>query len=243
MGDFNSIIVSDYDGTIKKIDDFIEFKESLLLIKELINHKIAFMISTGRLFDSMAKEINCYDIPFSYISCANGNALYDENLKTIWKSKVKSDIIDELKQYYKYILSWESRDEYGNQTTNDALEYVIELVSNDIKIRKEIIHILYHSSLFDYCTNGEDKFQIHIFNRSDKMETIELCRHLLEVKAENIFSIGDGINDLKMIRRYNGFFIKDSMTGYVEDALGEYNSIIQLIDDVQSGQAKKRSLK
>ncbi len=97
MINFNSLIVSDYDGTIKKSDNLKEMIESLYLLRLLLEHKVGFMISTGRLYESMAKEIRDLNIPFNYLSCANGNILFDEYFHPLWKEYVNPKIIQELK--------------------------------------------------------------------------------------------------------------------------------------------------
>ena len=239
MDNFNSLVVSDYDGTIKRIDNLNEFKKSLKLLNEIINSKICFMISTGRMFDSMFKEIINYNIPFNYLTCANGNVLFDDCFNIIWKKKISPIILHELKAYYKYILSIDAKDEYGNFTTKKAIEYCIELEQNN-QIRKQLINQLLYSNLFDYCTDGTNKFKIHIFNSSDKVETIKIIKKLINISNDNIYTIGNGTNDLEMIKKYNGFILGNDMDNCEDYALEKYESFVSFLKDVKYGLVKKR---
>lgn len=239
MNSFNSLIISDYDGTIKQKENRIEMLESLKFIKMLIEHKIGFAISTGRLFESMKNEIGNLNIPFNFLSCANGNILFDKFFNLLWKTKVNPTIIQELKPFYKYILYIDSLDEFGMDTTNDIVEYVIH-ITEDKEIRREIIDFLLSSNEFDYCTDGENKFKIHIFNLSNKIKTIEILQRQLNIPTNNIYTIGDGPNDLDMIRKYNGFIIGDELTLDTSCALKKYESFCSFAKDMQHVLIKKR---
>lgn len=239
MINFNSLIVSDYDGTIKKSDNLKEMIESLYLLRLLLEHKVGFMISTGRLYESMAKEIRDLNIPFNYLSCANGNILFDEYFHPLWKEYVNPKIIQELKPYYNHILSIDSHNEFGMDALNGIVEYVIYL-KEDKHVRNEIVNLLLSSDTFDYCTDGESKYILHIFNLSSKVKTIEVIRNKLNMPISDIYTIGDGPNDLEMIKKYNGFIVGDALGDYEECALQKYESFYPFIKGVQQGLIKRR---
>lgn len=239
MNNFKSLIVSDYDGTIKTTDNINEMIESLKVLRMLIEQNMGFMISTGRLFMSIEKEIKFFEIPFNFLSCANGNILFDEYFNTIWKSQVSSKIIQELKPYYKNILAIDSLDEYGASTSSHIVEYVIHLVEEK-PIRREIVNLLLSSDMFDYCTDGENKFIIHIFGLSNKIKTIEMLRKKLNISAADVYAIGDGPNDLDMIKKYNGYIIGSNLPFGEECAIQKYESLYPLTKDIQHGLVKKR---
>lgn len=239
MIDFNSLIVSDYDGVIKNKDNLDELVENIELLKAFIGFRVGVMVSTGRLFESMFKEITDFEIPLNFLSCANGNVLFDDCFKLLWKTEVSSQIVQELKPYYNRILSIEAKDEYGITTSKKAVEYFIQIEEN-IQTRREIINLLLCSSLFDYCTEDASKFKIHIFNFSNKVRTIEIIRKLINLSRDNIYTIGDGPNDIEMIKMYNGFVLGGSIKDYETFALQKYESFKPFIKDVQFGLAKKR---
>lgn len=239
MNKFDSLIVADYDGTIKQKDNKIEMLESLKLMRILIERKIGFTISTGRLFTSMKEEIINLSIPFNYLSCANGNILFDEFFNLLWRTQVNPSFFQQLKPFYKNILCIDSLDEYGMNTSNNIVEYVIH-ITEDNQMRRKIVEWLLFSNEFDYCTDGENKYKIHIFNLSNKIKTIELLQQKLNISSDYIYTIGDGPNDLDMIKKYNGFVLGDDLGFDSSFALGEYDSFYEFAKDVQHGLVKRK---
>ena len=203
----SALIVSDYDGTMKK-NNKIEINYNL--IKELINDNNKLMISTGRVYKSIKKEIDTYDIPFNYISCANGNVLINNRLEVINKTFVNEQIIKELKPFYNSIISMERNDEFGNEKKDKFTELFIHL-ENDNKIRRMLVDQLLNSKYYDYCSEGNNKFDIHIFNKVNKINTIDIVKRLLKISDNEIFTIGDGPNDIDMIQKYNGYMIDNNL--------------------------------
>ncbi|HPE14786.1 MAG TPA: hypothetical protein PLT65_02990 [Bacilli bacterium] len=145
-----------------------------------------------------------------------------------------------LKPFYKNILSLEMLDEFGNPSNEKHLECCIILDNVAKEDRRKIIHVLYYSNIYDYCTDGENKYKIHIFKRSNKIKTIEELNLMLHNETIPIFTLGDGVNDLEMIKQYNGFFITNTMKEYRDYSLGEYDSISSLIGDIQLKKVRRR---
>lgn len=202
----SALIVSDYDGTLKKDDSIENIKKNTDMLKFFLNDETKIMISTGRLYKSIREEIDKFDVPFNYMSCANGNILFDGNFKIIFKTNIDSKIINDLKPFYDQILGIDPLDEYGILTSNNPTEYLIHLVEEQ-KVRRQVVNMLLSSPNVDYCTEGNNKYAIHIFKLSNKIKTIEIVKNRLNLSDEEIYTIGDGPNDLDMIKRYNGFIV------------------------------------
>lgn len=202
----SALIVSDYDGTLKKDENVEELKKNLKILKSFLDDNINIMVSTGRLYKSIRLEADKFEIPFNYMSCANGNILFDEKFQIIYKTNIDSKIINDLQPYYNQILGIEPLDEYGIITPNNPTEYLIHLVEEQ-EIRRQIVKLLLSSPDVDYCTEGSNKYAIHIFTLSNKTKTIEIVKDKLKLSQSEIYTIGDGINDLDMIKKYNGLIV------------------------------------
>ena len=202
----SALIVSDYDGTLKKDENVEELKKNLKILKSFLDDNINIMVSTGRLYKSIRLEADKFEIPFNYMSCANGNILFDENFQIIFKTNIDSKIINDLQPYYNQILGIEPLDEYGIITPNNPTEYLIHLVEEQ-EIRRQIVKLLLSSPDVDYCTDGSNKYAIHIFTLSNKTKTIEIVKDKLKLSQSEIYTIGDGTNDLDMIKKYNGLIV------------------------------------
>lgn len=235
----DSIFVTDYDGVIKRKGRVNEFRSNVELLQELTYYRYTLMLSSGRLFDSMFSEIQKHNIPFDYLSCANGNALFDNRFQTIWKTTFDPRLLKILKLYYKFILSITLQDEYGEPSFSNAVEAVICIQENK-EVRRCIVDLLFASGSVDYCTDGEDKYKIHIFKSSNKVDTIEIVRELLDVDAADVYAVGDGPNDLAMIRKYNGIIIGEAMQSQGTSNTQKYGAFKPLVYDIKKGLIGKK---
>lgn len=101
-------------------------------LKTLLIEDVRIMISTGRLYKSIRSEIDNFIIPFNYLSCANGNVLFDEKFNILYKTIANSEILKILKPYYKNIFSLEMLDEYGMRTNKEPVEILIKIEEEKI---------------------------------------------------------------------------------------------------------------
>lgn len=234
-----ALIVSDYDGTLKNDKSGENMIINTEALNMLLKDKNYFMISTGRLYKSIKIEIQQFNIPFNYISCANGNILFDDTFKVIFKTKVSSKIMNELRPFYKQILEIESFDEYGLSTTNNPTEYLIHLVEEQ-KVRRQIVEMLLSSPNFDYCTDGQNKYDIHIFKLSNKIKTIEIVRKNLNISNKDIYTIGDGSNDINMLKKYNGYIIgMDLRDNHELDCIPKFTSFSSCTKEIHKTLRRK----
>lgn len=227
------LIVSDYDGTLKKDEHIESIKPNVDLLKRISNNEVIFMLSTGRLYRSIKSEIEKLDIPFQYLSCANGNILFDKNFQVIFKTYINSEIINNLKPFYRKILSIDALDEYGTLVSNNPTEYLVHLVEEP-ETRRKVVNMLLDSPAVDYCTDGSNKYTIHIFSMSSKITTIEIVKKMLNISKEAIYTIGDGPNDLEMIKKYNGFMIGNAVDNGTDlSYLSKFNSFSDCVEEIQ----------
>ena len=227
------LIVSDYDGTLKQDEHIESMKSNVDLLKRISHNKAIFMLSTGRLYRSIKSEIEKFDIPFQYLSCANGNILFDKDFQVIFKTYINSEIINNLKPFYRKILSIDALDEYGTLVSNNPTEYLVHLVEEP-ETRRKVVNMLLDSPTVDYCTDGSNKYTIHIFSMSSKITTIEIVKKMLNISKEAIYTIGDGPNDLEMIKKYNGFIIGNAVDNGTDlSYLSKFNSFSDCVEEIQ----------
>lgn len=214
------MIVSDYDGTLKRftgtpsIREKIDLKKDLKKIDEFISDGNKFVIATKRITSSILNEINKYGINYSYLIAHEGLVNFDMYGNLLYANYLEHNLIKylrELNSKTNLIESIEYYNAYGNKISKD--EYV--LISVKIKDIKEMVkHLnelkqemedLYYS--YDFKTN-----KIWIHNKTDKNLGLS---HLLDNIPDNfqkkdIITIGDSNHDISMIKEYNGFCIMNS---------------------------------
>jgi len=235
------MIVSDYDGTYKKslypLDS--EVLENNEAVRNFINGGNVFMFATGRVFSSFYKEYANNNLLSDYISCANGNVIFNQNFDLISCKKIKKSFLETLKKYYSLIDSLESKNAFGDIDINSIVE--IEMVYKDLTAKKTLLEYLHKNSIFSYYHDVNNPLIIHIFNNNfDKVDSIYTISQLCKINKNNIYTIGDGYNDLKMINKFNGYAIKSSNPDLVNASLDTVDTVKDLINIVNNDEVKRR---
>ena len=197
------ILASDFDDTLFTNDINIVNKniESINKFRNLGN---LFVIITGRGI-SIRKCIEDYNIPYDYLICENGAMIFDKNNNVISSTYLDIKDIDTIKNIIKrdnlkFIL--DTGDKYIediNYNNNSLVSIFIDRkTTNDSE--KILEEILSSTNTYSYLSTN----WINIVNKSiNKMKAINILDNYLESKYK-IFAIGDAINDIDMIVKYNG---------------------------------------
>lgn len=205
------LLVSDYDGTIKTFQnnpsfyENIVFKKNLQFIKRFIEHDNIFMISTGRNLSSILKEMNKYNIIYDYLSAFNGRVIYTKNNGIIYANYINNNIINKILNNNiikkAYLLN-----SYGEESNKENIVY-LKIILNTYKDIKEYIlewKKTYPNLKIDYNIIFNSIYIRNEFNKSLGIKKLLEIENL-DIEKENIITIGDGENDLEMIKDYNGY--------------------------------------
>jgi hypothetical protein len=232
------ILASDFDGTI-----YVDHKwnpKNLEFIKEFKSKGNKFGIVTGRDMYMTKLVINEYQIPFDFIICNNGTVVYDNEYNVLFKQTLSDDIYQKLlvdetldESYYRVISTSLGRFIIqGFDVEGTKNQYYTEIISMeeakelkdvfavDTKYKNhELVLELTEKIKLDYPT-----IQLH-----PNIETIDFaplntnkCHALNDVKHYfndfNVVTIGDGLNDLKMIEEYHGYAMANGLKEVKEKA-------------------------
>ena len=206
----NYILFSDYDGTIK-IDDKMNVFE-----KKLFNDNIkaindfqksnTFVITTGRTTESILKEVRKYGINYNYITSYDGKVTIDNKNRLIYKKDLEKNILKTIRDIllkcgYKEIYLYNS---YG--ITNIYEDIVLLIISiNNKNIIKQLKDSLYLYKELDINYNNILK-TITISYNMNKLKGIELLIDKEKIdRNKKIITIGDNLNDLEMLKGYDGY--------------------------------------
>ncbi|MBE6144371.1 MAG: HAD family phosphatase [Firmicutes bacterium] len=194
------LIVSDFDNTFYSDN----YEENIILINEFVNKGNLFVIATGRPFDLLKKDIQNKNIAFEYLICTDGAVVYDKDfniLKLDYMNKlVALKILEELKEN-------KNIEKVYLNIENDFICGVYGLYK-DYKKAKQLLEII----KTNYDVDGYLGLHwINIINKNiTKIDGIEYVKNKINIKDSDIYTIGDNVNDLTMINKYNGFIISQN---------------------------------
>lgn len=190
------LLVSDYDGTLKPdIKNLMVNIEAINEFRKKGNH---FSIATGRDYYSIKKEIDKYNIKYDYLITNDGALTLDGNDNVLSAEIIEEEIIKELRK----ILNdkYKNFNEFKIPNTDtiielqlitnlfDSLDEIKSLVSSDSSMKISKLYKLFLKFIFikKYC------------NKSTAIKKIEN-------NYSEIITVGDNLNDLEMLRDYNGY--------------------------------------
>ncbi len=195
------LLVSDYDGTIK-IDSVIRNSYipngTISCIQDFISAGNMFMIATSRPYDSIMDEIEKYHIPYDFLSTLNGCIIHDNSGNIIYSKDVVELNVDELKVLYSCI------DKIETVKDDDKILYYIFKTNLFISSKNLIKHL--EKAGFNIQSWFMNTYSI-VHAVSDKVDSVEFIRKSLDIDYKNIITVGDDINDLKMLANYYSYGI------------------------------------
>ena len=222
------ILVSDYDDTfytdensiIKNIEKVNEFRKEGNL----------FVIATSRSYNSIKKEIDKFDIKCDYIICnVGGIIIKPETNKIIYSNFLKTDDIFQIDN----ILKSENNIEVTKFYLDENCKQLQEILGYKIKGNENIL--LKIKQLLD-CSNmnlkiilcNEDKLFIN--GNNTKESAIEELYKIINSDA-SITTVGDGTVDIGMIKKYNGYRMKNCSDGLKDITNKVVGNVYELLDN------------
>lgn len=228
------MIVSDYDRTFYLSNDDIELNK--MCVNKFKEQGNIFVIATGRSYDDFMKVKNRYNIYYDYAICDHGAFILDKNNNIIDKTFIPDHIVTNIKNDLKL----ENDLEYFCCSLKESrvdLEYK-NLTKINVKYRSKEEAFQMNDFLNNKYQNYINSCFVNInsieitSNKVNKANSIKYLINLLNIGKENVYTIGDGYNDIEMIKEFNGYCINGAVTEAKENAIQEYDSVSLLIMDV-----------
>lgn len=238
------IVFSDYDGTIYITEE--NMQKNILAIEEYRNLGGKFVITTGRSKTSVSNVIKQYNIPYDYIISHNGAVIYNNNIVKIYEQVITTDISNKIIDYLKTkknieILFYDDEDkvEYHNQellklrvkTSDYELAQIIEdeinnIFKDDIKAYSIFPGVYYDNHNFVIVDI--------VSKNAGKENAIKRVLNILDIEKEQAVTIGDGRNDMGMIKEYNGYSMETAEEDVKKSASKIFASVADALEYIKN---------
>lgn len=227
------LVVSDYDNTF-----YIEEQTIIDNIKAIQNFikENKFAIATGRSYINFKNVDDIYHIPYHYLIINHGATIlkndfiiYNKTIDDEIKNKLLIDL--QLERAFHAYGCFEKIN-IMNLTKRNFSKICVEY--KDAVLARSIYEIVtsnFQNKLNVYLVDSNETIEITSAN-IDKAEAIKEIAQLENINLNNIYTIGDNHNDIKMIQTYQGYAIKGAIEEVKQKAIKEYSSVADLIDDI-----------
>ena len=229
------LLVSDYDGTFY-IND-LDIKRNIDKVNEFRKLNNLFVIATGRSYVDLKEKIDKYNITYDYLILNHGALLLSKELTVI-----KSFSLDEVQ--VKDILNYANKKDVSDIILIDNFR---KNVSNTLGIVKIMLKLYNfdeareiksyidsnYSSIKSYLVCEDKDYLVEVISiKASKSTMIKEIIKIEDIKTTNTYTIGDGVNDIDMIKKYNGYRVKNSCEELVSVTNKCVDNINELLEEI-----------
>ena len=192
------ILASDFDLTLY-VDDLEIVKKNVEAIRRFMKQGNLFGIVTGRNYSDIKVLLNQFNIPYHYLICQDGAKIFDSMdycFSTVLLSR--EDIVRIVpileENHFDYYLD----DGYNATGNMDDCVKVVGIIDGRSKDALNVVEQLSMEGFYAYLSTEH----INIMNCSvNKKSALEKVLVHADCYKEDLYVIGDSINDLEIIIR------------------------------------------
>lgn len=224
------VLASDFDLTLY-VNDLEIVKKNVMAIRYFMKNGNLFGIITGRNYSDIKVLLNQYDIPYHYLICQDGAKLFDSMdycFSTV--SLSREDIVRIVPVLEEYHFDYYLDDGYNETTNMDDCVKVVGVIENRREEAQKVVDILIKEGFYAYLS----MYYINILNSSvNKKNALEKLLVHADCYKEDLYVIGDSVNDLEMLTSFQGAIMKNHSKEL--DHLGKksYNTLYEYIEELE----------
>ena len=231
------ILISDYDCTFYKNDR--DIKKNIDKVNEFRTLDNLFVLATGRSYVDLKQKIDKYEIPYDYLILNHGALLLSKDLEIIKIFTLDKVLVNSILEYannkdiYDVILIDAFKKRVDD--TSNIVKLMLKLYSYDkaLEVKKYIDKS--YTNIKSYLVKDENHYLVEfISSKASKSLMIEKILDKEKIVKKNVYTIGDGINDTDMIKKYNGYRVKNSC----KELISVTDKVIDNVSDLISRLSK-----
>lgn len=191
------IIVSDFDGTFFNN----QYEQNINIINKVVEQGNIFIIATGRGINNLRKDISEKNIKYTYLICNDGATIYDYKNENLYTSYINMETIykicDILDNDSNISFTLLENDLYASASKASAISAKYQ----DREIAEQTMNRILEE--FDDVTAYLSTNFINIRNKiTSKKEGIKILQNQFNIDQNDIYVIGDDVNDIEMCEEY-----------------------------------------
>ena len=225
------MIISDFDDTFSN-----NLEKNIEYANKFMSNRNIFVIATGSSYQSYNDKLKGNDFIPNYIIANHGTLIY-KNGNIISEKTINKNVVNDI---YNIILK-ENNISYffcnkdirmSQKPLDKTVKINIEFKNKDaaIKFKSKIIEKF---SKYINCYLMYNKVIEIISIDASKILAINKIINIEEIDKKDVYTIGDGYNDLEMIKLFKGYAMKNSVKELKQNAIEILNNVYELIQKVE----------
>lgn len=229
------VVVSDFDRTLFR--NIEELDEDIKAIKKFQKAGNLFIINTGRNLTSLLQVVNQHQIPFDYLICGDGTKIFNNQLEELHEvtiddslNKMILDIINESGCVEKTYID----DGFQLYTNPNVVANTIigKLLPDKVEVAQEVLQKILNQTSLVHGYLSHNWINILPANCNKKI-AIDFLAKMKKWKQNDIYTIGDDVNDFEMVKGYLGYAMDGAYPELKEIARGIYPNISKFLNDIE----------
>ncbi len=235
------VIISDFDDTLyvnNKISD-----KDIKSIDKFRKVGNLFVIATGSSYTSFLRKVGSSKLNYDYLIVNHGSTIFKED-NVMFNEVLDFNILKEIVKKY----NLEDNNNYtlvkntlGNFFSTAREGLVTPYTKNITKIHLEFTDENFKKEFAYLKVNYGEKINIYeissnnleiISSKVSKLIAIDKILKLENINNNHVYTIGDGNSDIEMIKKYNGYAMKSSVSELKKHCIKEVGSVSELIKDL-----------
>jgi len=216
-----------------------------------------FGIATGRGLSLIMKRLRQFAVPFDFLVCTNGAAIFDAKLQVLSSypmpvMAMRTLLAEPVVQRSHYVLFFTTREAMIYRPYEEFKDDLKELEIPEINVDEigrlqDVIQVSLLYSTIEETMQARDALQerfanVLCVNRNrcfiditvdgiDKGIGLQELLRLQHWEDVPLLTIGDDENDLPMIERFNGYTVQSATPAIQQKAIKVYESVRELLDE------------
>ena len=216
-------------------------KENVKEVKAFRKKGNIFMIATGNNYENFIKTVNKYHIEYDYLILDDGGLIIDNKNNVIYTNFINSTVVKEISSMIEeecgniaIFNQWKETEEIKPKNKITKISTQIKDVKKAKRFAKKL-NSLYKDYIHAYTMIFDDMNIVEVVsNKIDKKEAIQKISNIEKVKNSNVYVVGDGYNDLNMIKHFNGYCMKNSVSELLNACKNHVPSVSNLIESIEN---------
>lgn len=222
-------LASDFDNTLY-IKDGEKFTKNIMSLKDFISRGNMFCIITGRSYTSIKILLEKYNIPYTYLICEDGAKVFNSVDYCISSTMLPSQEVEKIKKVFeKNNIECFLEDGYNITENPDDCVKVLANYQDKNLANKVVDELQKTTNTYAYVSSKH----INVTSRAtNKKIALEELISLENISKDNMYVIGDDINDYEMLQEFNGALMKNHHPKLSSLPKKEYTYFYEYIEEL-----------